>query len=522
MKTCLIKIEIIIFFLICVFNSVMGVDMLSQLYRGSDNISVRHVKVIGIPLSQHASVAELKGPAIINHIWITVKSPIPQIQAMIVLRVWWDDEEMPSIEVPLGDFFAAGFGEERQIKSFPIEMKPVGVGVEEHSALNCYWKMPFAKKARFEVENKSNRSVSMFFIQIDYEKVDNFEEAPLYFHAQYRRENPVGLHIPYTILEAHGSGNYAGTIMNYHLLEKGAWVEGAQEFYIDGDTSPTIPGTGSEDYFGQAWGFKFEDNNLFHGTSFGPKDNKMTAYRFHIPDPVRFKKSIKATIRCHGWDVGDRQDDYSSVALWYQNEPHDKFPKMPEIDYDYINLEEKYRKNPLEILNEKRKKIKMEGENLSSEISDYRESGHFDIDGKGSMAFDRDIGTKWCEIENPDAHWLAADLGQICEVTGFIILNPSATGDSPGFDMLGFRIESSDSFSSEWKKIAEADFSAGKNIQQPDNFTLISEPGEKDIIAINLKDKITTRYIRLYIYKSCALDKIARVQEFEIWGKRVK
>jgi hypothetical protein len=446
----------------------------------------------------------LEGAAVINHIWITSKCVIPQIQGLMILRVWWDDEKEPSMEVPLGDFFGVGFGKERNFKSLVLEMNPAGG--EHHSSLNCYWEMPFKKSARFEIENKGFRTVSMFFIQIDYEKYQSLPEDTLYFHAQYRRENPVALHVPYTILTAKGKGNYVGTIMNYHLLGPGAWVEGGQDFYIDNEKEPSLPGTGAEDYFGHAWGFRIEDNALFHGTSFGPEGNKMTAYRFHIPDPVRFRKSIKVTMRCHGWDVQDREDDYSSIALWYQSEPHSHFPKMPEPDFDYLKLDEQYRKNPLEMVMDKMKSAPFKGENLSLKVKNYKESGHFDIDGTGKMALDGDIGTKWCEIKNPDAHWLTIDLGQDSIIEGFVIMNPSATGDSPGFDVEKFSIDVGDSFNGPFKEVV----------------IYFQKPQDTSVIIIPLEKFVTARYVKLNITKSCPLDTICRIQEFQVWEKPVE
>ncbi len=502
--------KIIIFFNLLVYVFFFGNIYSEQIYKVTDNTSHRLTKVFGIPMNSKYNVGELEGPGVINHIWITAKCVIPQIQGMLILRIWWNNESNPSVEVPLGDFFGVGFGKERKFKSAMVEMLPAGL--EEHSALNSYWKMPFKKSARIEIENKSNRSVTMFFIQIDYEKTEKMEDNVMNFHAQYRRENPVKLHHPYTILEAKGKGKYVGTILNYHLLGPGAWVEGAQEFFIDGEKTPSLPGTGSEDYFGHAWGFKFEDNALYHGTSFGPTDNKMTAYRFHIPDPVNFTKSITATIKCHGWDVQDREDDYSSVALWYQIEPHDKFPPFPDIDYEYLEVQDEYRKNPLQILNEKRKNINFDGENLSLKIKEYKESGHFEIDGLGARAFDGDIGTKWCEIENPDKHWLAVDLGEEYNISGFIIINPSAAGDSPGFDTIGFRIEKGYSLDKKWETIVD------KNIKSDINNS--ESKIDTSLIVIKTEQKIKARYLRLYIYKSCLLDSICRIQEFEIWGKK--
>lgn len=476
----------------------------------SENTSHRHAEVIGIPIGEMATVAELEGPAMIHHIWITVKCVIPQVHGMLVLRVWWDDEETPSIEVPLGDFFGVGFGKERLFKSAMLEMHPAGG--EHHASLNTYWKMPFRKSARFEVENRSYRSITMFFIQIDYEKFNSLPEDVLYFHAQYRRENPVTKGVPYTILEAEGRGNYVGTILNYHLLGPGAWVEGGQSFYIDGEETPSLPGTGGEDYFGHAWGFRFEDHAPFHGTSFGPEDNKMTAYRFHIPDPVRFQKSIRATMQCHGWDVKDREDDYSSVALWYQSEPHAPFPELPPVDFDYLEVEEQYRRNPLDLIQEVMKTLPFSGENLALGTVDWRASGHYDIDGYGNMAFDGDVGTKWTEIDNPDAHWLAMDLGQLSEIEGFVILSPSAVGESADYDILAFHIEKGESLDGDWERIVARDFT----------FPSADKPEPSGgIVFVPLEQPVTTRFIRLNITKSCAVDPTCRVQEFEVWGRRL-
>ncbi|MBN1903120.1 DUF2961 domain-containing protein, partial [Candidatus Sumerlaeota bacterium] len=443
------------------------------------------------------------------HVWITAKSVIPQVYGLMVLRIFWDGEETPSVEVPLGDFFGVGFGKERKFQSSILEMYPAGG--ECHAALNSYWKMPFKKTARFEIENRSFRVISMFFIQIDYEKSASFPDELLYFHAQYRRENPVTLHVPYTILEAKGKGNYIGTIMNYHLLGPGAWVEGGQDFFIDGEQEPSLPGSGAEDYFGHAWGFRFETNGFFHGTSFGPENDKMTAYRFHIPDPVRFKTSIRATMRCHGWDVQDRQDDYSSVALWYQTEPHDKFPELPPPDYDLLEIPPIYRINPMILINEKLKALPFKGENLALNAKDYRESGHFDIDNEGKRAFDNDMGTKWCEITHPDSHWLSLDLGQRSLIEGFVIVSPSAMGDSPGFDLLGFRIDKADSFEGPWETILE------KNIKPEDALT--TDP-LTSVMILPLSKSVKSRFIRLRITDSCALDPICRIQEFQAWGKK--
>ena len=273
-------------------------------------------------------LADIQDTGVIHHFWMTYKHDCPQSIGKLVLRAWWDGEEHPSVEVPLGDFFGVGFGQERHLKSAVMEMTPAAFDM--HSALNCYFPMPFSRRAYLTLENQSEKPVEIIVWFVNYEKWPQLPHDYGRFHAQWRRENPVTRHVPYTIAEIEGEGRYVGTVMNYHILEPGAWVEGGEDFYIDGDLQPTLKGVGSEDYFGQSWGFRQEYNNLYHGTSLGPVNSKfMTAYRWHVLDPIRFKKSLRVTMRCHGWDVQDRSDDYSSVAYWYQKEPHKPFPALP-------------------------------------------------------------------------------------------------------------------------------------------------------------------------------------------------
>ena len=285
---------------------------------------------IYIKPGESAQIAAIKGPAVIHHFWCTLRCESNLCLAEQVLRIWWDNEPQPSVEVPLGDFFAVGFGRERFVNSFLIEMIPTG-GMPNHTALNCYIPMPFSDRAVIKIENQGEKPVTHFIYKINYERLNRIPASWGRFHAQWRRENPVKRGVPYTILYAEGKGRYLGTVMNYHILEPGSWVEGGEDFYIDGESKPTLPGIGAEDYFGFSWGFRKEFGSLFHGTSYGPEGAYMTAYRFHILDPIRFKKSLRVTMRCHGWDVQDREDDYSSVAYWYQSEPHKPFPALPPL-----------------------------------------------------------------------------------------------------------------------------------------------------------------------------------------------
>jgi hypothetical protein len=473
----------------------------------SSATSHRVSAVVTLRPGETRTLADLAGPGAIRHIWFTAESRVPQIYAMLVLRAYWDDETAPSIEVPLGDFFGGGFGKERELKSLMLEMYPASDSY--HAALNSYWQMPFARRARLTIENRSLWKVTMFFCHVDYERWEEFPPNLGCFHAQWRRENPVKRGVPYTILEAKGEGCYVGTVLNYHLLGPGAWVEGGDDFYIDGDGKPTLPGTGAEDYFGHAWGFRRENNALFHGTSYGPENNKMTAYRLHVLDPIRFHKSIRATMRCHGWDVQDREDDYSSVAYWYQREPHVAFAPLPPVDYDYLEVEEMYRRPPEQAYSAADLPKPPPGENLALGTLEYRESGHNDPDQTGAMAFDGKLETKWCEVDHPNDHWLALDLGRMCTINGFVVRNASLAGEVEGFDTVAFHIDAADSLDGPWQTVAQID-----NDKQP-----VDPRFRKAINVVRLEKPVKARCVRITVTKSCALDSIVRLLEFEVWGQ---
>ena len=265
-----------------------------------------------IASGQTVTLAEIEGPGAINHIWITVDAKTTDADCFVlrdlVLRMYWDDEEEPSVESPLGDFFCCGFGRECNVNSMPIAVVP-------SRGLNCYFQMPFRKKARITLENQHVNPIPAFFYQVDYCLYDEgLPEDIAYFHAQWRREKITQLQKDYVILDnVKGKGHYVGTYMALTTLERYWWGEGEVKFYIDGDEEyPTICGTGTEDYFGvmPMRGF----------------------YRWHIQDPICFDEDLKVTIQQIG--VGyrglfERQDDVASVAYWYQAEPHNSFPELP-------------------------------------------------------------------------------------------------------------------------------------------------------------------------------------------------
>jgi len=301
---------------------------------------------VRIDSGQVFTLAEIDGPGAIQHIWMT---PAGNWRSS-VLRFYWDGEEDPSVVVPVGDFFAAAY-KYRQISSLAVCVNP-------GSAFNCYWIMPFKKKCRITMENLDTRTMTLYY-QIDY-ALTGIPEDAAYFHAQFRRVNPLPYKDVYTIVDGiRGQGHYVGTYLFWQSNSNGWWGEGEIKFYMDGDGEfPTICGTGTEDYFCGSYGFvqdlgsgpQYVDYTTpyagFH--AFKPDLNvlqesqtRLGMYRWHITDPIRFKKDLKVTIQALGWRSGGRylplQDDISSVAFWYQEEPHRPFPELPDRDHLEIN-----------------------------------------------------------------------------------------------------------------------------------------------------------------------------------------
>jgi len=284
------------------------------------------------------TLGEIEGSGVINHIWMT---PVGDYRLMI-LRFYWDGETEPSVEVPVGDFFAAGWGmgKEPRITSLAVCVNP-------RSGFNSYWQMPFRKGCRITMENQGEKRATVYY-QIDYSLEKVTEDTP-YFHAQFRRVNPLPEKEVYTIVDGiRGHGHYVGTYLAHGANSPGWWGEGEIKFYIDVDDEfPTICGTGEEDYFCGSYGYNEDrDGDVYTYESFttpytgfyhvpheGPQ-RRFGQYRWHINDPVRFKQDLRVTIQSLGWQSQGRylplQDDLASVAYWYQLEPHNPFPKLPE------------------------------------------------------------------------------------------------------------------------------------------------------------------------------------------------
>ena len=285
---------------------------------------------ITLPPGETTTLAEIDGPGVIQHIWITVD---PKAYRDTILRFYWDDEETPSVEVPLGDFFCNGHGMRYNVNSLPICVNPSG-------GFNSYWPMPFKKSAKVTVENQRWEPIGGFFYQITY-ALTQIPENTGYFHAQWRRSMTRRDCPEHVILDGvRGQGHYVGTFLAWTQLSDGWWGEGEIKFYIDGDTEhPTICGTGTEDYFGGAWGFGDTFSTPFLGYPLWQRDPtrvpKHGLYRWHIMDPIRFQSDLKVTIQALGWWPNGKfqplTDDIASVGYWYQRKPHAPFPEMPPI-----------------------------------------------------------------------------------------------------------------------------------------------------------------------------------------------
>jgi hypothetical protein len=284
------------------------------------------------------TLADVDGPGAIQQIWMT-PAPLDKTRDNI-LRFYWDGEEQPSIEVPLGDFFACGWGKYAQINSLAVCVNP-------GSAFNCYWTMPFRKHARITMENRDEKDMTLYY-QINYALAPVPDDAA-YFHAQFRRVTKLPVKTVYTILDGvQGRGHYVGTYLAWEVRSPGWWGEGEIKFFMDGDREfPTICGTGTEDYFCGSYNFENHETKKYQTFSTPytglaqvlPPDviylpgQRFGLYRWHIADPVRFQKDLKVTIQALGWQSEGRylplEDDMASVAYWYQTEPHAPFPALP-------------------------------------------------------------------------------------------------------------------------------------------------------------------------------------------------
>jgi hypothetical protein len=290
-------------------------------------------------------IADIKGQGAIQQMWLTPTGH----WRFSILRIYWDDSETPAVECPVGDFFACGWQKYAQVSSLAVCVNP-------GSAFNCYWEMPFRKRARITLTNIAEDPMTLYY-QVNYALTDVPEDCA-YFHAQFRRTNPLPYKDVYTILDGvEGKGHYIGTYMAWQVNNTQWWGEGEIKFFMDGDGEfATIVGTGTEDYFCGSYNFDLGKDRggyrefttpyaglpqVIRPDGLYDAQQRFGMYRWHIPDPIRFDKDLKVTIQALGWrsrtSEGRRylplQDDIASVAYWYQTLPTSPFPELPDKDY---------------------------------------------------------------------------------------------------------------------------------------------------------------------------------------------
>lgn len=301
-------------------------------------------------------ILDVKGPGVITHIWFTFLGPEPQAWAKngsanhqeMLLRIYWDGSARPGVEAPLGDFFANAFGRRSEVVSLPVI-------VEDADSYNCFWRMPFRKSARMEIVNQSDKQINLLYYNVDWIKLKSLPKDTPYFYAQYRQEYPAQKGRDYVVLETTGKGHYVGTVLSVRTRSPSWFGEGDEKIYIDGEAKASIWGTGTEDYFLSAWGLKTTSTPYFgvpYFDQWGIVGGHTSAYRWHIADPIVFQKGIKVTFEHFGWISPDenpqnkatswneREDDYSSVAFWYQTgtptfaarAPHARERKLPSLE----------------------------------------------------------------------------------------------------------------------------------------------------------------------------------------------
>lgn len=328
------------------YNGQKGAGGMCALEEGSARAAARDLgrgwKVnpfIVLAAGSIVEIADIEGPGAIQHIWLT---PTGRWRNTI-LRIYWDGQAQPAVECPVGDFFCMGWNEYAQISSLAVCVNP-------GSAFNCYWSMPFRAHCRMTLENRAEEPVTMYY-QIDYTLTEVPEDCG-YFHAQFRRVNPLPYKQVYTIVDGiRGKGQYVGTYMAWGVNSNCWWGEGEIKFFLDGDSEfPTICGTGTEDYFCGSYDFEdpfTRDRYLSFTTPYAgfheiSRDKlyrsqmRFGMYRWHIADPIRFEQELRVTIQALGWHEGGRylplQDDIASVAFWYQSLPTAAFPPLPDKD----------------------------------------------------------------------------------------------------------------------------------------------------------------------------------------------
>jgi len=284
-----------------------------------------------LPPGKSVEMPLLEGPGVITHMWLTSHAGRVNELNALSLRIYWDGRDQPGVEVPLGEFFALGQGRPVVVDSVPVQVSASG-------ALSCYWRMPFAESARIVVTNDNPDRTAGLYWQVDWVELEALPPGTGYFHARYRQEYPAVAGRDYLIADIEGCGQYVGTVMSVTMAQDGWWGEGDDFFYVDGESVPSLQGTGSEDYFNDAWGFRRRTSPWFGQPTwqgYGAGDSGV-CYRWHVLDPVGFTTALKVTMEhkgnraeaTEGFFV-ERPDFLNSVAFWYQTGQPKPFGELP-------------------------------------------------------------------------------------------------------------------------------------------------------------------------------------------------
>ena len=286
-----------------------------------------------IPAGRSEILCNISGPGTIRHIWMTGGFRTPAVLRKLVLRAWWDGQKHPSIECPLGDFFGLAHS---KVTSYQSAVHSIG----RNAALNIWLAMPFVKGARITLTNEHDKDVMLYY-QIDYTINDTHPDNVGRLHCLFRRENPTNLKEDFTVLpQRQGKGCFVGCLLGIRTLEGNWWGEGEIKIFMDGDeTFPTICGTGSEDYVCLSYGMQ-DTPFLYHGCNLN-KDGLISMYRWHLPDPIYWKKECRITIQQIGWSkeksgtpnsgLYERQDDWSCATFWYESVPSAPLAPLPGL-----------------------------------------------------------------------------------------------------------------------------------------------------------------------------------------------
>lgn len=281
---------------------------------------------IDFKAGQTVQLCDIEGPGTIRHIWMTTNKAPTNLRSLVI-RAWWDDQDHPSIECPIGDFMGFAHG---KVQAYDSAVHSLG----ENAGMNIWLPMPFTRRARITLTNEGKGNVPLFY-QIDYTIADRHPRDVGRLHCLFRRENPTTLKQDFEILPKRtNKGRYMGAVIGIRNLHPDQWWgEGEIKVYMDGDTEfPTLCGTGSEDYVGLSYGIQ-QTPYLYNGCSLNQK-NFISMYRWHLPDPIVWQKECRITIQQIAWKNGlaETQDDWSCSTFWYEPVPSAALDPLPTVE----------------------------------------------------------------------------------------------------------------------------------------------------------------------------------------------